>query len=392
MQRKRLIGLMILMWGMVQLSHAQWHTKWYEVTGEATIVLANSKDVHDDINVSAKKKLVMDATLDALQNAINLRLNPVISTQAYKSILEQDYLTINDHLIDLLAMQNIVWQRQQSPVFTRDADNPSKWTVTIKGLVKKANAETPPVIAQVETPKVVEQPVQAPVIERSAPVQPQPEEVVVRKKKKRDYRRYFLGIQAGVTYDMPTYLNLDNDDYMDVNENLGYKFGVRLPLGRNFVIGGDYLMQDVELGSEYGYGPGGYGSHRWGGHGNRGKYNDDYDSFEATHYVSMTGFGVNMGTYRNFINPSIGAFYQRGEIMDLATDTNAGEILTRGATFGLDFGKGRIKLGVEATAFWMNTNANIDGFGSAEQSTDLLSELRWEEMNWRFGVNLKLFL
>ena len=391
MQRSKLTGLILLMLVLTQTVQAQWHTKWYEVTGEATIVLANTKDVHDDINVSAKKKLVMDATLDALQNAINLRLNPVISTQAYKSILEQDYLTINDHLIDLLAQQDIVWQRQQSPVFTRDADNPSKWTVKITGLVKKANTETPPVIVQSGKPQAV----QPQVIDPTVPVTTQPTAVLAKKKKKkRNFTRYFLSLQAGATYDLPTYLDLDNGDYIDVNDGLGYKFGVRLPLGRNFVIGGDYHMQEVELGQEFGYGgPGGFGSHRWGGHGHRrGHYGGDYDSFEATHTVSMTGFGVNMGTYRNFINPSIGAFYQRGEVMDLGTDSFSGEILTRGATLGLDFGKGRIKLGLEATAFWMNTNANLDGFGSVEQPTELLSELRWEEVNWRFGVNLKLFL
>ena len=386
---------MVIMLVTVQAVVAQqWHTKWHEVTGESTIVLVNNKDIHDDINVSAKKKLVMDATLDALQNAINLRLNPVISTQAYKSILEKDYLTINDHLIDLLAQQDIVWQRQASPQFIRDEDNPKKWTVRINGLVKKANTDTPPVIVQTERPKPKQEPV---VIERSVPVEPQPEQVIVKQKKpkkKRDYQRFFLGLNAGANYSMASELYLDNDEYIDVNEGLGYQAGVRLPIGRNFVIGGDYHYQEMELGSYFDFGgPGNSGMHRWGhgrgyGHGGRG----GYDEFNATHEVTMTGFGVSIGSYRNWVNPSIGAFYQRGNVFDLNSGTETGEILKRGATFGLDFGRGRVKVGVEATAFWLNADATFDGFGETRQPVELLSDVQWEEVNLRFGVNLKLFL
>lgn len=394
MHRRRIAGLMVVMLGLAQVALGQWHTKWHEVSGEATIVLANSKDIHDDINVSAKKKLVMDATLDALQNAINLRLNPVISTQAYKSILEKDYLTINDHLIDLLAVQDIIWQRQKSPVFVQDDQNPNKWTVKINGLVKKANTEVPPAVVAVEKPKRVEPQVQPEVIEQSVPVQTQPEEVVVKKKKKRDFTHYLLGIQAGVTYDMPGSMSLDNGDYIDLNDGLGYRVGVRLPLVRNFVIGADYLMQDVELGQEYGYGgPFSGGSHRWGHGGNhRGGYGGGWEDFDASHYATMTGFGFSMGTLRNVINPSIGAFYQRGDVAEWSTDAYAGEILKRGATFGLDFGRGRVKLGVDATAYWLNATGDFAGFGSSQQSTELLSDVNWGEVNWRFGVNLKLFL
>ena len=389
--------MIVVMLSVAQLALGQWHTKWHEVSGEATIVLANSKDIHDDINVSAKKKLVMDATLDALQNAINLRLNPVISTQAYKTILEKDYLTINDHLIDLLAQQEIIWQRQQSPIFVQDDQNPKKWTVMINGLVKKANTEVPSAVVAVEKPKRTEPQVQPEpeVIEQSVPVQPQLEEVVVKKKKKRDFTRYLLGIQAGVTYDMPGSMSLDNGDFMDLNDGLGYRVGVRLPLARNFVIGADYLIQDVELGQEYGYGgPHSGGSHRWGGHGgnHRGGYGGGWEDFDATHYATMTGFGFSMGTLRNVINPSIGAFYQRGDVAEWSTDAYAGEILKRGATFGLDFGRGRVKLGVDATAYWLNATGDFAGFGSSQQPTELLSDVNWGEVNWRFGVNLKLFL
>ncbi len=393
--------MVVLIVGTTSLK-GQWHTKWHEVMGEATIVLANTKDIHDDINVSAKKKLVMDATLDALQNAINLRLNPVVSTEAYKTILEKDYLTINDHLIDLLAAQNIVWQRQASPIFVQDDTNPKKWSVVIQGLVKKANTEVPPpVVTQVEPPKpkITEpKPQPRPQIQARVEEQPEPEEVIVKQPRvRKPYKRFLIGINAGATYDLPTYLDLNDGNYIDVNESVGYKVGVRLPLTRNFMIGADYMTQEWEFGEDNGYG--GWGSiANMGSHHNGGRWGSNncvtcaYDGFDASHYVSMSGFGFSMGSVRNFINPSIGVFYQRGEISELGGSGFVGEVMKRGATLGLDFGKGRVKFGVEATAFWTNTSANFSGFGEINQPLEVLSEVRLNEANWSFGANLKLFL
>lgn len=379
---------------------AQWHTKWHEVMGEATMVLANSKDIHDDINVSVKKKMVMDATLDAIQNAINLRLNPVVSTAAYKTILEKDYLTINDHLIDLLTIQNINWQRQASPIFVQDENNPKKWTVVIQGLVKKGDLEVPPpVITQVEPPKLkktdpVVQPKPAMPIEAEEPT---PEKIVVKKERvRKPYQKYLLGINAGATYDLPTSLNLDNGDFIDANYAIGYKLGVRLPLARNFQIGADYMTQELEFGEETGFGGfGNFGNsagHRnGGGNGRQSHHGGGYDTFDATHYVSMSGFGFSMGSLRNVINPSIGVFYQRGDISGIGGN-GAGKILKRGASFGLDIGRGRLKFGLEATAYWLNTSASFDGFGEVHQPMEILSDIRLEEANWSFGINMKLFL
>ena len=298
--------------------------KIYE--GKSSLILDNKKDIIHVSNVNYKKKLIYDATINALKQACPTLINIEEFSFGDYDQADQNLKSTDRIVFNSKSGKSVQWQQVDEPVFRKDLRGENRWECTVRGYIKEVSNYVP--------------------IRRTSTIPIQ--------KKKHDYN---IGIGIGITLPQVFQANLTGSKEplprWDVNispiYNIGVNFGVskELMVGLNFAISKAKIITDLT-------------------------------------YISSNCYGgrFQIGWFRHSVNPfiSLTALY--------GTDKNISFAIKQ-AGIGIDFLKGKFKIGCEVDCLWFSSNYHVDG---VQFNNDGLFTINgFKDTRFNAGINMKIY-
>lgn len=325
----RLIICFLLLWSGItegQVSH--------EVEGQSSIILDNNKDIDHTSNSWYKQKLIQDATINAIRQAVPTLVN--IREYSYQNFDEADKTKqpTDQMIFQFKSGKQVQWRQSGNPVITPDLRTKRKWNCSVSGYAKEMN-----------TPVVLNAP--------QAPVDP----AKINKQPGSGCFGLGYGLSLPQVFNVPLTRKLASPmpEWQLTVYPIHYA-GFQAGISKELYIGFYFSYTTIKL---------------------------LYDSLETRN--PCYGGRVQFGLYRRSVNPYI-AFYA------LYGEGNSCAFAIKGAAIGIDFLKGRFKFGIDAMAYWVSSNIEHDGTRFSDNVLfDLNDGFNLNDLRFNLGVGLKLY-
>lgn len=305
-----------------------------ESEGQSSIIIDNRKDILHVVNTKYRRKLIEDATINAIRQAVPSIVN--FEEYSYQDYDEADHSRQpSDRMIfQFKSGHQVQWQQAGNPVITHDLRTKNKWNCKVKGSVKEIiipvalNATRLPVNSI---------------------------------KLKKPVAYHVFGIGYGISLPQVFDVPLEQKQSGPLPEwqltiyplqHAGIQFGV----SRVFALGLYFSFANVKL---------------------------SYDGLETR--TPCYGGRLQLGFYRQSINPYLAIFALYG-------DKNACAFAIKGAVFGIDFLKGRVKFGIETQAYWVSSSMEHQGARFSDRGFfNINNGFDLKDLRFNLGVGLKLY-
>ena len=296
--------------------------------GKSSVILDNKKDIIYVSNSSYKKKLVYEATVNAIKQACPTLINiEEFSVEDYDQADQKDQPT--DRIVfNSKSGKSVQFQQVGEPVFRKSMNGTNRWECTVRGYVKEQSNYVP----------TTKNPIQ-------------------KRHKKHDY---IFGFGLGMTLPQVFQANLRGTDETiplprwDVTINPIYNFGVNFGVSQEIMLGLGFTMSKAKI------------------------VVDDNNVVGDNCY----GGRVQIGFYRHTINPFVSLTGLYG------TDKNVSFAIKQ-VGVGIDFLKGRFKIGAEVDCFWFSSNYHQ---GDVQFNNDGIFTLKgFVDTRFNAGINMKIY-
>lgn len=267
--------------------------KIYE--GKSSIILDNKKDIIHVSNSNNKKKLIYDATINAIKQSCPTLINIEEFSFGDYDQADQDLKSTDRIVFNSKSGKSVQWQQVGEPIFRKDLRGENRWECTVKGYVKEVSNYVPPTKRN----------------------------IIPKQKKKHDYN---IGLGIGITLPQVFQANLTGIETLprwDVTINPIYNVGINYGVSKELMIGLNFAISKVKIVT-------------------------DITSINSNCY----GGRFQIGMFRHTINPfiSLTALYGSQNNMSYAI---------KQAGVGIDFLKGHFKIGCEVDCFWFSSNYHV---------------------------------
>jgi len=268
--------------------------KIYE--GKSSLILDNKKDIIHVSNNNYKKKLIYDATVNAIKQACPTLINIEEFSFGDFDQADQDLKSTDRIVFNSKSGKSVQWQQVGEPVFRKDLRGENRWECTVRGYVKEVSNYVP------STKRTT----------------------IPKQKKKHEYN---FGLGIGITLPQVFKANLTGSETLprwDVTINPIYNMGVNFGVTKELMIGLNFAMSSAKIVTEV-------------------------TSISSNCY----GGRFQIGMFRHTVNPfiSLTALYGSQSNMSFAI---------KQAGIGVDFLKGHFKIGCEVDCFWFSSNYHVD--------------------------------
>ncbi len=305
-----------------------------EVEGQSSIILDNRKDILHIVNTNNRRKLLEDATINAIRQAIPTMVNfEEYSLQDYDEA-DHSRQPTDRMIFQFKSGQQILWQQSGNPVITPDLRTKRKWNCKVKGSVK-----------EISNPVTL-----------NAPRLP-----VNSKRLRKPVTSHVFGLGYGLTLPQVFDVSLDQNQSGTLPawqltiyplQYAGIQFGV----SSEFALGFYFSFTNVKLA---------------------------YDGLETR--TPCYGGRLQLGFYRHSLNPYLAFFALYG-------DENACAFAIKGIAFGLDFLKGRVKFGIETQAYWISSDMEYKSARFIDRGFfNINNGFNLKDLRFNLGVGLKLY-
>jgi len=292
--------------------------------GKSSIILDNKKDIIHVSNSNNKKKLIYDATINAIKQACPTLINIEEFSFGDYDQADQDLKSTDRIVFNSKSGKSVQWQQVGEPIFRKDLRGDNKWECTVKGYVKEVSNYVPPT-------------------KRTIPKQ----------KKKHEYN---IGLGIGITLPQVFQANLKGNESLprwDVTINPIYNIGVNFGVSKELMIGLNFAISKAKIVT-------------------------DIISISSNCY----GGRFQIGMFRHTVNPfiSLTALYGSQSNMSFAI---------KQAGIGIDFLKGRFKVGCEVDCFWFSSNYHV---GNVQFNNDGVFSINgFTDTRFNTGINMKVY-
>lgn len=291
--------------------------------GKSSIIIDNKKDIIHTSNSSYKKKLVDEATINAIKQAFPSLINIEEFSiqdfdQADESIQPTDRIISNSK-----SGKSVQWQQIGNPVFRKDLRGENRWECTVNGYVKEVFNYIP---KKTNTKPIL-------------------------KRKKGDYN---IGIGVGISVPQMFNANLiggENIPRWDITINPISFIGINFGVSKEIMLGLNFAISNIKIVT-------------------------DKNNLKTNCY----GGRFQIGFFKHTINPflSLTALYGSDQDMTFAIK----QIGT-----GIDFLKGKFKIGAEIDGYWLNSNYHENNIEFQKNGFDKC----FQNMKYNFTVNMKIY-
>lgn len=305
-----------------------------EVEGQSSIIIDNRKDILHIVNANNRRKLLEDATINAIRQAIPTIVN--FEEYSFQDFDEADHSRQpTDRMVfQFKSGQQILWQQSGNPVITPDLRTKRKWNCKVKGSVKEIS-----IPVTFNTPRL---PVNS-------------------KKLRKPVTSHVFGLGYGLTLPQVFDVSLDQNQSGTLSAwqltiyPLQYA-GIQFGISREFSLGFYFSFTKVKLA---------------------------YDGLETG--TPCYGGRLQLGFYRHSLNPYLDLFALYG-------DKNACAFAIKGVAFGLDFLKGRVKFGIETQAYWVSSDMEYKNARFSDRGFfNINNGFNLKDLRFNIGVGLKLY-
>ena len=308
-----------------------------KVGGSASIILNNKKDINHVDNTLHKNKLINDAIKNAINQAISFTIqidekSEIDFDEANKNSTPKD--RFNLQLTSGLIVQ---WRIEGVPYIYKDLRTKNKWNCKVTGFVKEIKTTT----------------------DNTYSLKPELEQ------QEETNKDWVCSLGFGVTLPQTFNISLQSDNLKPLPKwsatiysisYFGVSFGLKKDL--DLALGLNISLADFQL-----------------------KMKDNLGN-ETSVRTTLGGGRIDIGTFRKTINP-------RGGIFMLTGTVENGIFTITGLALGVDFLKGRFKIGVESQFYCVNST-----YTDKDEVTFENNNLFSPNSNIKFnaGISFKLFL
>jgi len=310
--------------------------------GKSTIILDNKKDIHHLSNSNYKKKLIYEATINCIKQS-----SPQLINLEEFSFEDFDQADDGSQPTDRIVVysksgKSVQFQQVGEPIFRSSLRSDGRWECTVKGYVKEISDYVPPTNTK--------------------------KPIIPKKRKKGEYGSFGIGI--GITLPQVFQANLIGVPYndqelprWDVTIDPIYNFGVNFGVTKELMIGLNFALSKAKI---------------------------QGDAFQInSNSIVITDIGSNcyggrfqIGMYRHTVNPfvSITALYGSKDKMSYAI---------KQVGVGIDFLKGRFKIGCEIDCLWFSSNYHV---GDVQFNNDGIFSINgFKDTRFNAGINMKVY-
>lgn len=309
-----------------------------KVGGSASIILNNKKDINHVDNTIYKSKLINDAIKNAINQAISFTVqidenSEIDFDEANKNSIPRDRFNLK-----LTSGLIVEWRIEGVPYTYKDLRTKNKWNCKVSGFVKELK----------DSPK-------------SNIYSLKPE---VEQKEKLYPGDWVCSLGFGVSLPQTFTIPLQSDDLnilpkwtstiYSINY-VGISFGLKKDL--DLALGMSVSFANLELRTK------------------------DINNTEMYLRTTLYGGRLDIGTFKKTINPRFGIFILTGNLdKDICTIT--------GVIAGIDFLKGRFKIGPEVQIYFVNST--YSQYGVTFKNNNLF--MPNSDIKFNAGISFKLFL
>jgi hypothetical protein len=305
-----------------------------EVEGQSSIIIDNRKDILHVANSWYLRKLIEDATINAIRQAVPTIVS--MGEYSYQDFDEADHTKQpSDRMIfQFRSGKQVQWQQNGNPLITPDLRTKRKWNCKVRGFAK-----------EISVPVALNAPRQ--------PVDPS-------KLNKQSHDHPF-GLGYGLSLPQVSTVSLVQKQAgvlpsweltIYPMQYIGVQFGV----SRELSFGMYFSYTNIKLG---------------------------YDSLETR--TPCYGGRIQLGLYRHSVNPYFAVYALYG-------DENACAFGIKGAAFGIDFFRRGFKFGLEAMGYWVSSNLEHDGVKFSDDTFfNVNSGFNLSELRFNVGISLKVW-
>jgi len=304
------------------------------VEGQSSIIIDNRKDILHVANNNYRRKLIEDATINAIRQAVPAIIN--FEEYSYQDYDEADQSKQpSDRMIfQFKSGRQVLWQQSGNPEISADLRTKRKWNCKVSGYV-----------TEISVPVVLNAP--------RLPVKP------TKLKKPASLKAFGLGYGLSMpqVFDVPLDQNQPGPtpNWQLTIYPVQYA-GIHFGVSREFALGLYFSFSNVRL---------------------------VYDCLETG--TPCYGGRIQLGLYRHTVNPYISVFMLYG-------DENACAFAIKGAAIGIDFLKGRFKFGIETQAYWVSSNLEYKGVRFSDNTFFNINKgFNLNYLRFNLGVGLKLY-
>ncbi len=307
-----------------------------EVEGLSSIIIDNRKDILHIINNNNRRKLLEDATINAIRQAVPSIIN--FEEYSFQDYDEADHSRQpSDRMIfQFKSGHQVQWQQSGNPMITPDLRTKRKWNCKVRGYVKEISIPVslnPPCLSGHS----------------------------LKLKKPTNLHSYVFGLGYGLSlpqvFDVPIEQKQSGASpewqlTIYPLQHAGIQFGV----SREFALGLYFSFANVKLA---------------------------YDGLETR--TPCYGGRLQLGFYSHSLNPYFAIFALYG-------DKNACAFAIKGAAFGIDFLKGKVKFGIETQAYWVSSSLEYKGTRFSDRGFfNINNGFDLKDLRFNLGVGLKLY-
>jgi hypothetical protein len=305
-----------------------------EVEGQSSIIIDNRKDILHVANAKYRRKLIEDATINAIRQAVPTIVN--FEEYSYQDYDEANHsMQPSDRMIfQFKSGRQVQWQQSGNPVITHDLRTKNKWNCKVRGFVTEISAPV-----TLNAPQV--------------PV----EQTNIRKPALSNTFGLGYGLSLPQVFEVPL-LQTPPGPVQSWQltiyplQHIGIQFGV----SRELSLGLYFSFANIKL---------------------------LYASLETT--TPCYGGRVQLGFYRHTLNPYFALYALYG-------DENACAFGIKGAALGIDFLKGRFKIGIETLAYWVSSDMEYNGARFSDNTFFTINNgFNLSDLRFNLGVGLKLY-
>ena len=320
-----------------------------KVGGSASIILNNKKDINNVKNSVYKNKLINDAIKNAINQAIPFTIqidekSEIDFDEANKNSIPKDRFNLQ-----LTSGTIVQWRIESVPYIYKDLRTKNKWNCKITGFVKEIRTTT---LIGVNTIRTTTE-------DNTYSLRQEPED-----QKETTKKDWVCSLGFGVSLPQTFNIPLQSDNLKPLPKwtatiysisYFGISFGLKKEL--DLSLGLNISFSDFELKTK------------------------DINNIETSVRTTLGGGRIDIGTFKKTINP-------RGGIFILTGTVENGLFTITGASLGIDFLKGRFKIGVESQFYWVNSTYTYDDV--TFENNGLFSPN--SNIRFNLGINFKLFL
>ena len=324
--KKSIIFLIIFVTGIFNALYGFGQTVY---DGNSSMIIDNKKDIIHVNNNNYKKQLIYEATINAIKQS-----SPTLINIEEFSIEDFDQMNSNsatDRIIfNSKSGKSVQFQQVGEPVFKKSLRGDNRWECTISGYVVEISNYVPST-----TKNIIKKP-----------------------RKKGDY---VFGLNIGLSLPQVFQANLKSNaseilpsTRWDVTIDPIYNFGIIFKVNHELMLGLNFDLTKIKV------------------------LTNDNTSLNSNCY----GGKIQLGFYKYTINPFI-------SLSGLYGIDNNISFSIKQVGIGIDFLKGRFKIGTELNCFWLSSNYHKNDIQFNNDGIFTINGFK--DTRFNSGINIKIY-